>query len=129
MLLEILELVYLNHFFCFKTSFLKKTDKFFTLYSLQPLVAFISGKMRTMAAMFDINEDYITNVSSMIQSAVAKIGFDHGGLKRHYSAYGKDSLMAILTEKLSSADVTLPKGVTPNYVVTMVTDFVKDSLR
>jgi len=93
------------------------------------LASYISGKMRTMAAMFDINEDYITNVSSMIQLSVAKVGFGHGGLKRHYSAYGKDSLMAILTEKLTSPNVTLPKGVTPTYVVTMVADYVKDSLR
>jgi hypothetical protein len=39
------------------------------------LAAFISGKMRTMAAMFGIDEEYITNVSSTIQNSVAKVGF------------------------------------------------------
>ena len=48
------------------------------------------------------------------------------GLKQYYSSFGKDSLAAMLTEKLSSSYVTLPKGVTPSYVVTIVTDFVRD---
>lgn len=48
------------------------------------------------------------------------------GLKQYYSTFGKDSLAAMLTEKLSSSYVTLPKGVTPSYVVTIVTDFVRD---
>jgi hypothetical protein len=45
------------------------------VFSLQSLAAFISGKMRTMAAMFGIDEEYITNVSSTIQNSVAKVGF------------------------------------------------------
>ena len=54
------------------------------LFSLQPLASFIATKMRTLASMFGINDDYIQKVSSNIQSSVAQVGFgkvsDHESL-------------------------------------------------
>jgi len=95
--------------------------------SLKPLQAYVSGKMRTMAGIFGINEEYISRVSSGIQMSLAEVGFGLDELKRHYTVHGKDSLNLVLMEKMtSSKSVTLPKGVTPKYVATMVSDFVMD---
>ncbi len=74
---------------------------------------------------------YLTNKLIFPRNINSKfvIEFQQDALKRHYSVYGKESLSTILTEKLNSADITLPKGVTANYVVTMVSDYVKDLCR
>ena len=94
---------------------------------LKPLQAYVSGKMRTMAGIFGINEEYISRVSSGIQMSLAQVGFGLDELKRHYTVHGKESLNTVLNEKMtSSKSVTLPKGVTPKYVATMVSDFVMD---
>ena len=80
--------------------------------------------MRSMASMFSISDEYIESVSTTIQNAIATIGYGKSGLCKHLTSYGRESLSAMLDEKLISADVTLPQGVTPNYVANIVTDFV-----
>jgi hypothetical protein len=98
----------------------------FSFSSNKRFQAFIASKMRAMAAMFGINEDYIGRVSSTIRKLVSKIGFSLDGLKRHYTNQGLESLKSVLIEKINSGNVVLPKGVTPSYVVTMVSDFIVD---
>ena len=92
--------------------------------SLQTLASFVSSKMRSMASMISISDEYIESVSTTIQNAIATIGYGKSGLCKHLTSYGRESLSAMLNEKLISADVTLPQGVTPNYVANIVTVFV-----
>ena len=49
--------------------------RFVFFFSLQPLASFISAKMKAVASMFDINDDYIHSVSANIQNAVALVGY------------------------------------------------------
>ena len=95
--------------------------------SLTPLVAYIESKMKSMASMFGIDNDYIAHVARSIQTSVASVGFSIDDLKRHYASQGKESLASALLEKLTAENGTLPKGISAKYVVTMVSGYLLDN--
>ena len=84
--------------------------------SLKPFREFIVTKMKSMAATFGITDDYISNVSTDIRRLVAASGFGLDDMVRA-SRDGQT-----LVGRLNSA--MLPRGVTPEFVLRMIEEFV-----
>jgi hypothetical protein len=96
------------------------------LQSLQPLQEFVAAKMRSLSSMFGIQESYIADVSTSIPKLLAEVGLCLNTLRRHLTAFGKDSLADTIQEKMSMSTMKLPDRVSGVYVTTMVTDFLTD---
>ena len=92
--------------------------------SLEPFRKFVIIKMKAMAAVFGIKDDYIKNVSMILQNSVAKSGLGLDEVLRRTD--DEESFDRRLTESLKN--VSLPKNVTPDFVKTMIADFVEDFL-
>ena len=94
--------------------------------SLQPLQEYIAKKMRSLSSMFGIQESYIVEVSTTIQSILAEVGLCLFTLRRHYTTFGKESLGETIEEKIGGSRTKLPERVSGSYVVAIVSDFLND---
>ena len=94
--------------------------------SLQPLQEYIAKKMRSLSSMFGIQESYIVEVSTTIQSILAEVGLCLFTLRRHYTTFGKESLGETIEEKIAGSRTKLPERVSGSYVVAIVSDFLND---
>ncbi len=93
---------------------------------LDPLREFVAKKMRVMSAMFGISENYIQTVSTTIQKLLAHVDLSLYVLKRSFDAYGTKVVEEQLKEKLGPFSADFPNGVTVEYIISMVCDFLKD---
>ena len=96
------------------------------LKSLQPLKEFIANKMRSLSGIVQIQESYITEVSTSITEMLAQVELCLFTLRRQYTTFGKESLSSIIEERMSLSTTKLPERVSPAYVVAIVSDFLSD---
>ena len=99
------------------------------LQSLAPLQTFISNKMRAMSSQYGVSESYVDNVSTTIPKLLAHLDMCLFDMKRIYSLYGLEPLAESMTEKLSQYAAHFPTGVTVNYIVSIVSDFLTEACR
>ncbi|XP_059088715.1 uncharacterized protein LOC131884844 [Tigriopus californicus] len=94
--------------------------------SLAGLRGFISGKLQVMKEMFGISDDYIAVVSWTIQKLLAHVGFCDYTLQTMFTTYGRLYLEENLAEKLQPYGKDFPSGVTVNYIISTVSDYMRD---
>lgn len=94
--------------------------------SLAGLRTFISSKLLVMKEMFGITDDYIAVVSWTIQKLLAHVGFCDYTLQTMFTTYGRLYLEENLAEKLQHYGKDFPSGVTVNYIISTVSDYMRD---
>jgi hypothetical protein len=96
------------------------------LKSLRPLQEFIANKMRSLSGIVQVQESYITELSTSIATLLAQVGLCLFTLRRDFTTFGKESLSATIEQKMSTSTVKLPERVSSAYIVAVVADFLTD---
>ncbi len=105
------------------------------LMSLAPIRDSMAAKMRLVRDIFGASEEYISRLTTIIQRLMASVDMSLYTLKRAYlqrggaAGAGDDAVREQLVERLLPFSDSFPTGVTTDFIVTNVCDFLKDECR
>ena len=118
------------------------------LENLEPLMVFITKKMRNVASNYGVTEGmyvhsfskwvfknnvcllflaYIQKTSTVITEVLAVGKFTLYSMRRHLSSYGNVSLSEFIGGKISTYETHFPKGITTNFIVSLVLDYLEEN--
>lgn len=99
------------------------------LQSLKPLKHFVYRKMSVVSASFGVSDAYVQSVATTIPKLLAHVDLCLYDMQQMHQLYGPEPLTESLNEKLQPFADSFPKGVTVNYIASIVSDFLAESSR
>ena len=82
--------------------------------------------MTNMQAEYGVSDGYIMSVATVIPRLLAHMDMSYFEMKSQYSLYGADSVADSVTDKLKQYQNTFPAGVTVDYIISMINDFLRE---
>ena len=87
-------------------------------------IHFQNGFLKIIFAFFSA---YIQKTSTVITEVLAVGKFTLYSMRRHLSSYGNVSLSEFIGGKISTYETHFPKGITTNFIVSLVLDYLEEN--